>query len=201
MDFSKHFPDTLQLETSRVKLRLMVITDFDQFFPLAQTPAIWKYFTKDLSSADELYRWIEDALSDKQRGKRFPFAIIDKQSGLVCGSTSVGNISFYDKRIEIGWSWLGERYLGTGINTEAKFLLLRYLFEELAFERVEIKTDNLNERAKKALEKIGATPEGVLRSHMLMFGNRRRDSIYYSILQREWPAIRRSKFSALPANK
>jgi N-acetyltransferase len=87
--------------------------------------------------------------------------------------------------------------MGTGINTHAKFLLLRYVFEQMKFKRVEIKTDNLNERAKGALLKIGATPEGVLRSHMLMFNNRRRDSIYFSILDHEWPYIRQNHFAGI----
>jgi len=103
----------------------------------------------------------------------------------------------FDKRIEIGWSWLAKKYQGTGINFHAKFSLLSYAFEVLDFERVEIKTDNLNERAKQALRKIGAKEEGVLRSHMQMPLNRRRDSVYFSILKNEWPGIRSSIFKEI----
>jgi RimJ/RimL family protein N-acetyltransferase len=109
----------------------------------------------------------------------------------------LGNISFIDKRVEIGWTWYGNDYRGTGINTHCKFLLLQYAFETLQFERVEIKTDFLNERSKAALKKIGATFEGVLRSHMQMPHNRRRDSAYFSILKNEWPGIKQTVFANL----
>ena len=113
------------------------------------------------------------------------------------GSSSFGSISYFDKRIEIGWSWLAKQYQGTGINFHAKFSLLSYAFDVLDWERVEIKTDNLNERAKQGLRKIGAKEEGVLRSHMQMPLNRRRDSVYFSILKNEWPAIKNSVFKEI----
>jgi RimJ/RimL family protein N-acetyltransferase len=127
---------------------------------------------------------------DRDTGKRAPYAILDKDTKNICGSTSYGNISFYDKRIEIGWSWLGTEYMGTGINHHVKFALLSFAFEVMKMERVEIKTDNLNERAKTALLKIGMKPEGILRSHMQMHSNRRRDTIYYSIIKEEWEAVK-----------
>lgn len=195
--FREAFPDTLTLQTQRVTLRALQESDLEQFRPLSKSAALWTYFTKDLSQDQELEKWTKEALSDKRHERRFPFTIIEKSTGAICGSTSFGNISFYDRRIEIGWTWMGERFLGSGINTHAKFLLLQYAFETLNFLRVEIKTDNLNARAKKALLKIGATPEGVLRSHMQMFNDRRRDSIYYSILQHEWATIRDNAFSTI----
>ena len=126
-----------------------------------------------------------------------PFVIIEKDNNTICGCTSFGNISFYDKRIEIGWTWLGTPFMGTGINHHAKFVLLSYAFDALRFERMEIKTDNLNERAKKALVHIGATDEGVLRSHMLMPHGRRRDTIYYSIFKNEWETVKMLYFGDL----
>ena len=133
---------------------------------------------------------MDTAMQERAAGKRVPFVIIDKGTGEICGCTSFGNISFYDKRIEIGWTWVGTATMGTGINHHAKFVLLSYAFDALRFERVEIKTDNLNERAKKALVHIGATEEGVLRSHMLMPHGRRRDSVYYSILRNDWETVK-----------
>ena len=96
---------------------------------------------------------METALKEREEGKRIPFTIIEKATGEVCGSTSLGSISYYDKRIEIGWSWLAKHYQGTGINFHAKFSMLSYAFDVLDWERVEIKTDNLNERAKQGLQK------------------------------------------------
>jgi RimJ/RimL family protein N-acetyltransferase len=189
-DYGKFFKDTLVLETSRAELRLMQPADIDALFAIAAPPDIWKYFTKELNNKEELQQWMEDAFKERAEEKRMPFVIIDKGSNEICGCTSLGNISFYDKRIEIGWTWLGTATMGSGINHHAKFVLLSYVFDALRFERVEIKTDNLNERAKTALVHIGATQEGVLRSHMLMPHGRRRDSVYYSILKEEWDTVK-----------
>ena len=184
----------LTLETDKVLLRPLQHLDIASFSGLVQDTSVWNYFSMLLNEPGELERWVEIALKEKEEGKRIPFAIIEKKSSHICGSTSFGSISAFDKRIEIGWSWLGKQFQGTGINFHAKFSMLSYVFDVLQWERVEIKTDNLNERAKQGLRKIGATEEGVLRSHMQMPGNRRRDSIYFSILKKEWSVIRKSVF-------
>jgi RimJ/RimL family protein N-acetyltransferase len=193
-EYYKYFPDSLILETPRVKLRLMQMEDFDDLQPLTQSSVLWKYFTKDLSLSAELKQWMEEGMQERRQEKRMPFVVFDKDEQKICGCTSFGNISFFDKRIEIGWTWLGERFLGTGVNRQAKFALLSFAFDVMKMERVEIKTDNLNERAKTALRKIGAKEEGILRSHMLMQDERRRDSIYFSILKDEWDKVKRSYF-------
>ncbi len=187
--FKECFPPTISLETKKVQLRLLQPKDFDSLLPVSKSEKIWKYFTKNLFIESELKKWIEEAVDDYQHERRVPFVIINKANGELCGSTSFGNISFYDRRLEIGWTWVGENIMGTGINTHAKYLLLKHAFEKFQAERVEIKTDNLNERAKQALVKIGATPEGVLRSHMLMFDGRRRDSVYFSVVKSEWERV------------
>lgn len=184
--YEQYFPQTFSLETPRVILRLMQPEDFDAFLPLAASKDTWTWFTKDLSNPEELRSWMYVALEERAEHKRMPFTVIDRDTHEICGSTSFGNISFYDSRIEIGWSWLGPDFRGTGVNRHAKFALLSYAFEVMKMERVEIKTDNLNERAKAALLKVGMIPEGVLRSHMQMHSNRRRDSIYFSQLRNEW---------------
>lgn len=187
----------LILETDQVLLRPLLLQDISLFSPLTKESTIWEYFTFFLDDDAELQRWIELALQERKEGKRIPFTIIEKSTGKVCGSTSFGSVSYFDRRIEIGWSWLGKDFQGTGINFQAKFSLLSYVFEILEWERVEIKTDNLNERAKQGLRKIGAKEEGVLRSHMQMPLNRRRDSVYFSILKDEWPSVRNSIFKEL----
>jgi len=185
-EYQKFFPAHFTLETPRVLLRLLTPQDYDVFLPLTKDPAIWKYFTKDLSNEQELKNWMQQLFDERQQETRMPFTVIDKHTNEVCGSTSFLNISFYDKRLEIGSTWLGTSFIGTGVNREAKFALLSFAFEVMKMERVEIKTDNLNERAKAALLKVGMKPEGVLRSHMLMHDNRRRDSVYFSIIRSEW---------------
>ena len=196
-EYNKYFPDSLVLETHRVQLRLMQLDDYESLQSLTHSPELWKYFTKNLADPDELMQWIQDAVQEREQLKRVPFVVIDKDEQKICGSTSFGNISFYDQRIEIGWTWLGEEFRGTGVNRQAKFSLFSYAFEVLKMERVEIKTDNLNERSKAALRKIGAFEEGILRSHMLMHDKRRRDSVYYSILKDEWPDVKRGYFGEL----
>jgi RimJ/RimL family protein N-acetyltransferase/uncharacterized glyoxalase superfamily protein PhnB len=195
--FDKKFSPGLELETDRVKLRILREEDAGELQKLTTSDTTWNYFTKDLTSADALKAWIAEALQDYGSERRVPFAIIDKVQNRIAGSTSYGNISFFDKRIEIGWSWLGDEFKGIGVNTHAKYLLLRYAFEVLQMERVEIKTDNLNDRSKAALHKIGATPEGVLRSHMQMPKDRRRDSIYFSVLKSDWEKLKKEKFSKI----
>src|SRR4029078_3997393 len=164
----KMISQNLKLETDKVRLRPMEQEDIVSFARLANEPSLWRYFTFLLNNSAELQRWVETALKEREEGKRIPFTIVDKATGEICGSTSLGSISYYDKRIEIGWSWLAKHYQGTGINFHAKFSMLSYAFDVLDWERVEIKTDTLNERAKQGLRKIGAKEEGVLRSHMQM---------------------------------
>ncbi|MBC7827547.1 MAG: GNAT family N-acetyltransferase [Chitinophagaceae bacterium] len=195
--YQKFFPRSFVLETPRVILRLLERNDQHLFSPLTKSNEIWKYFTKDLSEESALKQWIEEALMERTNSKRMPFTIIDKDTKSICGSTSYGNLSFFDKRVEIGWTWLGTEFMGTGVNRQAKFALLSFAFEVMKMERVEVKTDNLNERAKTALLKIGMKPEGVLRSHMQMHSNRRRDSVYYSILQEEWENVKSLFFADL----
>jgi len=187
----------LKLETDTVLLRPLQQDDISSFARIANEPSLWRYFTFLLNNTAELQRWVETALKEREEGKRIPFTIVEKATGEICGSTSLGSISYYDKRIEIGWSWLGKHYQGTGINFHAKFSMLSYAFDVLNWERVEIKTDNLNERAKQGLRKIGAKEEGVLRSHMQMPLDRRRDSVFFSILKDEWPDIKHSIFKEI----
>jgi N-acetyltransferase len=194
MSYSKYFPDSMSLETPRATLRIMQAADIPAFRELAIYPDTFKYFTRDLSVPADFDLWMDEAFQARAAQTRVPFTVLETGSGQVCGSTSLGNISFYDKRVEIGWSWLAPQFQGTGINRQAKFALLSYAFDVLKFERVEVKTDVLNGRARAALKKIGMVEEGVLRSHTLMHSNRRRDTIYYSILKNEWTEVRDKYF-------
>lgn len=194
-------PGDLILETNKVILRPVEETDYHEFLHIArQDTDMWYYFSYNLGDEVQLQHWIKMAMDDKQTGTRRPFTIIDKASGKIAGSSSMGNISYHDLRLEIGWSWLGKDYRSTGINRHAKFSMMNYAFEQLNFERVEFKTDVENARARKGLQNIGGIEEGILRSHMTMWNNRRRTSIYYSVLKNEWPAVKQTNFSdILPA--
>lgn len=190
------FPIDLILETKKVLLRPIVENDFSAFDKLAkQDFDMWYYFSFYLGDESQLKKWMSAAFAEKKAGTRIPFTIIDKASGQIAGSTSIGNISYHDLRFEIGWSWLGKEFRSSGINHHAKFAMLNYAFETVKFERVEFKTDVENARARRGLEKIGGIEEGVLRSHMTMWNNRRRTSIYYSILKNEWPILKQTIFT------
>src|SRR5688572_2849242 len=187
-------PAELILRTDKVTLRPMAENDFDSFLQLAQDQDTWTYFTLNLSDEKSLQQFMNTAFHDREINTRRPFTIIENASGNIAGSTSLGNISMFDLRLEIGWSWLGKEYKGTGINRHCKFAMLKYAFEDLNFERVEFKTDVLNERAKQGLRKVGGVEEGVLRSHMTMWNNRRRSSIYFSVLKNEWAGLKETIF-------
>jgi RimJ/RimL family protein N-acetyltransferase len=178
------------LETNQILLRPLSRDDYDGFLKITMEKELWVYFTNDLSDGKELLSWIETGEKETKTKKRLAFSIIDKQTNKLIGSTSIGNISPRDKRVEIGWTWIGKEYQGKGINGLTKYLLLKYCFEEIDCIRVEFKTDVLNLPARKALKRIGAIEEGILRSHTLMTHNRRRDTIYYSILSQEWEKIK-----------
>lgn len=191
-------PQNLILQTERVLLRPLQEGDYNPFLTLAQHDEyMWEFFSKNLSDAHQLKDWMIEALNGLQNGSRMPFTIIDKATGDITGSSSMGNISYYDKRLEIGWSWLAPDYRSTGINKNAKFAMMQYAFEKLKFERVEFKTGVLNMRARKGLEKIGGIEEGILRSHSLLWNGRRRTSVYYSVLKDEWPQLKSSIFAGM----
>jgi RimJ/RimL family protein N-acetyltransferase len=180
----------LQLQSDKVLLRPLISEDFLAFEKLCSDKSMWTYFTSDLSIKAELKNWVQSSLLEKGKKTRLPFTIIDKLTDNTIGSTSFGNISYHDKRIEIGWTWICRDSQGSGVNNQIKYLMSRYIFEILDFERIEFKTDVLNMPARKALLRIGAKEEGVLRSHTLMTHNRRRDTIYYSILKSEWGEVK-----------
>ncbi|MET8849731.1 GNAT family protein [Amycolatopsis sp. NPDC004625] len=178
------------LVNDRVELRRVRLTDRAAFERIAFEEEIWRYFVARISSADELDDFLETAVADTLRGARIVFAIVDRGTGRVVGSSAYGNLAEAERRVEIGWSWLAAVARRTGVNRAAKLALLDHAFGELGCERVEFKTDVLNTPARTALAKLGAQEEGVLRSFNYMPGGRRRDVVYYSILRAEWPAVR-----------
>ncbi|MFI2743320.1 GNAT family N-acetyltransferase [Zhouia sp. PK063] len=180
----------ITFETPDIELRPLCLNDSAACHTITKNQDLWYYFTSDLSTLESFHIWVEKAVTEMKQQKRLAFAVIYKPTQQLIGSTSIANISIHDKRVEIGFTWLAKQFHGTGLNRKVKYILLQYCFEELHCERVEFKTDVLNIPARNALKKLGATEEGVLRSHTLMTNNRRRDTIYYSILLHEWHAIK-----------
>ncbi len=180
----------LRLENASTILRPFSVDDVEQLCEIAFDPNIWEYFIFRLESKEEVEAFVAQAISDTETGARAAFCVFDKNTNHIAGSMCYGNFAPTDRRLEIGWSWLGVEYQGTGVNGAAKYLLLSHAFEVLNCERVEFKTDVLNKGARRGLTKIGAKEEGVLRSYNYMPSGRRRDAVYYSILNHEWPSAK-----------
>ena len=153
---------------------------------------IWRYMPRPrLTSVADARQMIAAARAAAAEGSQLPFAVVASANGRAVGSTRYLDIRRHDRGLEIGWTWLGIAYQRTPINTECKYLLLRHAFETLGAVRVQLKTDLRNERSQQAIERLGATREGVLRKHMILWDGFVRDTVYYSILDDEWPAVRR----------
>ncbi|MET8152162.1 GNAT family N-acetyltransferase [Actinoplanes sp. NPDC049668] len=188
-----------RLEDDVVLLRPVEAGDRAAVRDVAMDPDIWRYFVSRVETEQDFDSFFETMLADLRARKRIPFVVIDKASGRIAGSMSYGNLADADGRMEIGWSWLGRDFRGQGLNRPAKRLLLRFAFTVLGAERVEFKTDVLNEQARAGLLGIGAVEEGVLRSFNPMPGGRRRDAIFYSVLRTEWPGVDRILAAAAAA--
>lgn len=185
------------LENDKAICRPISSEDYEGFSEIAFDQSIWKYTTSRLEASKDIRAYLEERAHLFQSRMRYGFAIIDKTDHSLAGSTSFGNISMNDSRIEIGWTWLATKYQRTGLNRSVKYLMLKCAFEHFGFERVEFKTDTLNLQSRNALLGIGAVEEGVLRSHTLMPGARRRDTLYFSILKPEWPNVLKTRFDQL----
>lgn len=160
-------------------------------FQASRDPEIWEFLpTPWPRTPEELRVWYAAAQALKGRGEEFPFAIIDLETGKAVGSTRYLDLFPQHRRIEIGWTWLGRAYWRTALNTECKYLLLKYAFEDLHCIRMQLKTDLRNKRSQKAIERIGAVREGVLRKAVIVKDNYQRWSVYYSILDDEWPQVK-----------
>lgn len=182
-------PITLTGKTVRlVPLSMEYLSDLTL---AGQDPAIWMYMRYGVvDSETKMREFIQHLLEYQARGTDLPFAVIHIPSGKAVGMTRYMNIEPQNRALEIGGTWYGAAYQRTGVNTECKFLLLQHAFEDLNCVRVQIKTDLRNERSQRAIERIGAVREGVLRDHMILPDGTVRSSVYYSVLAREWPAVK-----------
>lgn len=164
-------------------------------WPIAQDPDLWTLGLNNASDETQWHKYMDIALEEQYKGICHPFAIYDVQNNRWAGSTRFANISNEHKRLEIGWTWIGKEFQGSGLNKACKFELLRFAFEDWAMNRVEIKTDVLNTKSRRAIEKLGAREEGIFRHHCITWSGRLRDTVYYSILKEEWARIRSDIFA------
>jgi RimJ/RimL family protein N-acetyltransferase len=171
--------------------------------PLAAVldPKLLQWFPSPVSNDAELARFIEDALHAQDAGTALPFATIERSTGKVVGSTRFANIDRANRKLEIGWTWLGRAWQRTALNTEAKLVMLQHAFEALGAIRVEFKTDSLNRQSRAALTRLGAVEEGTFRNHMITSTGRIRHSVWFSVLDSEWIKTKRRLQERLTNNK
>jgi RimJ/RimL family protein N-acetyltransferase len=151
---------------------------------------LWRWSPSPVRTTEEMAAYVSVALKEQANGRALPFAVVEKSSERVIGSTRFGNIEPAHRRVEIGWTWYGRPWHRTRTNTEAKYLLLQHAFETLSCIRVELKTDSLNQRSRAAIQRLGASEEGCLRNHMITVSGRIRHTICYSIVDSDWTEVK-----------
>lgn len=173
-----------------MRLEPLSLEHLDDLARVAFDEEIWRWTSERALSPDELRAYVERALAAARPGTALPFATVSRAAGRAVGSTRFANFDPANRRVEIGWTWLGREWQRTALNTEAKLLMLAHAFEKLGCVRVELRTDVGNERSRAAIRRIGGFEEGVLRKHAITSTGRVRDDVYYSILDDEWPGVR-----------
>ena len=182
--------EPVTLEGQVVRLAPLTPAHADDLLEHALDPDLWRWTLSHVESRADLERYIASALEEQERGRALPFAHVLRSSGRAIGSTRFGSIERAHRRVEIGWTWIGRAHQRTAVNTEAKYLMLRHAFETWQCLRVELKTNALNTPSRNAMLRIGCVEEGVLRQHAINDRGETRDTLYLSILQREWPGVR-----------
>ncbi len=183
-------PAPVTLEGERVRLVPLALEHTDALWDAGRDPEVWRIALSPMASRGGMRDYVRAALDEQRRGVSLPFATVLRVDGTVVGSTRFGNLSLENGRVEIGWTWVAPAWQRTFVNSEAKLLMLRHAFDVLGCSRVELKTDALNARSRVAILRLGAVEEGTLRRHTRTASGRLRDTVYFSILDDEWPRVR-----------
>lgn len=182
------------LENDSVKLSLLDLSNYMHLMDIAQEKDLIYYSPSDISTPDNLKAYVQEAVDAYYHQTAIPFIVFDKTKNAYAGCTRFGLINWKNKVLHIGWTWIGREFQGSGLNKQMKFLMLQYTFETLDFEKVEFRIDERNGRSRKAVENIGGTLEGILRSDTLMNNGFRRNTCCYGILKNEWQSIKMTVF-------
>ncbi|MBT8274090.1 MAG: GNAT family N-acetyltransferase [Bacteroidia bacterium] len=185
----------MSLENNRVKLELLDLSNYKHLISIASQDKLIEYSPSDISNPEALRLYVQKAVDGYYHKTTIPFIVFDKVAGSYAGSSTFMNIDRTNKVLEIGSTWLGREFHGTGLNMHMKFLMLQYAFEDLKFEKVEFRIDERDLRSIKAVEKIGATLEGILRKNVYLKDGFKRNSCCYGILLEEWPDLKTSVFA------
>ena len=183
-----------RLEDERIAIEPLTADHIQELTKLNGDPDIWKWFSEDLTEEETMVNWMRERLKESKAFTKMSYAIRNLENDEIAGTSSYGNIDWPQRVMEIGWTWIGTPFIGTGINKHMKYLMLSHAFDVIGLERVEIRTDEINLRSRRAIEKIGAQLDGILRNHRFTQGGRRRNTVVYSIVKSEWPDIRSTIF-------
>ncbi|WP_053363197.1 GNAT family protein [Bacillus sp. FJAT-27251] len=178
------------LENEVVQLLPMEYSHIDGLCAAARDHRIWEHMSVELMTKIQVAQYVGDALEKQKNGTEFAFVIVSKQKQKIIGATWFLDISKQHERLEIGSTWINPTHWRTSVNTSCKYLLLKYCFEDLSLNRVQIKTGHKNIRSQKAIERIGAVKEGVLRNHMITRDGSIRHTVMYSITREDWPQVK-----------
>jgi len=187
---SRRWVEPVVLEGSLVRLEPLAPEHLAGLIDIGLEADIWRWMPIPIQTPGEMRAWLDSSLDAAEQGSEMPFATIVRDGDKVVGSTRYMNIEPRHRRLEIGYTWINPQWQRSAVNSEAKLLMLRHAFDTLGALRVEFKTDSLNERSRAALAGIGATEEGTMRNHMVTQSGRRRHSVYFSIIEEEWPRVR-----------
>ena len=189
--------EPVTLEGKFVRLEPMRVDHLPALCKAGLYEELWKWTTANIKDESDMERYVRTALADQAAGTALPFVTVELESSAVVGSTRFGNIDTGNRKVEIGWTWVTPEWQRTAVNTEAKFLMMKHAFEVWNCIRVELKTDSNNKKSRKAIKRIGACEEGTLRNHMITETGRFRDSVYFSVIDNEWPALKEKLASKL----
>jgi N-acetyltransferase len=180
----------LTLQGLHVRLEPLTLEHHDALCEIGLDPELWRWIPTPVRSRDDMLEYIRLALQWQTDGTALPFATVEQSTGRVVGSTRYMNIDKPNRHVEIGATWIGRPWQRTVVNTEAKYLMLRHAFESLGCIRVELKTDELNQQSRNAILRIGASQEGIFRNHVVCADGRLRNSVWFSIIDSEWPWVK-----------
>ena len=178
------------LSGRHVRLEPMTFEHHDALCEIGIDPDLWRWIPTQVRSRDDMREYIRIALQWQTDGTALPFVTVEQSSGKVIGSTRYMNIDKPNRHVEIGATWIAKPWQRTVVNTEAKYLMLKHAFETLGCHRVELKTDELNEKSRNAILRIGAKQEGIFRHHVVCWDGRLRNSVYFSVIAPEWPGVK-----------
>ncbi|MEL6538711.1 MAG: GNAT family protein [Bacteroidota bacterium] len=188
------FQSPITLENERAQLIPFADARQEELRSLIFEADIWKYMGMSMTTEADLEAYLNHTSEEQRKGICYPFLVIDKRDNRVAGSTRYGYLNAASKKCEIGWTWYGKAYQGTGLNKACKFALLDFGFETVGFRRIQFSADEDNLRSRRAIEKLGARQEGIFRNNYVDTQGQSRNDVYFSIIREEWETLKQARF-------